>query len=156
MQLTPDARITRAILRRDLAERVEGNRFGQRAVLFTTYYGWHTGFADILVNHPFRDRAHYDAYVARLAAFPRYNRGAIETTRTALASGFAQPCTPLVGYERTISGVMDSAPDRSRFLEPFARRPAFIADSAWSALRARAVAAVRDSVDPAYRALLDF
>ena len=156
MQLTPDARITRAILRRDLVERVEGNKFGQRAVLFTTYHGWHTGFADMSVNHPFRDRTDYDAYVARLAAFPRYNRGAIETTRTALAGGFAQPCAPLVGYERTISGVMDSAPDRSRFLEPFARRPAFIADSAWAPLRARAVAAVRDSVYPAYRALLAF
>jgi uncharacterized protein (DUF885 family) len=154
--LVPAERVTRAILRRDLAETIEGNRFGQRAVLFTTYYGWHSGFADLGVNHPFRDRTDYEAYVARLAVFPRYNRGAIETTRAALAGGFAQPCAPFAGYERTISGVMDSVPDRSRFLEPFARRPSFIAESDWGALRARAVAAVRDSVYPAYAALLDF
>src|SRR4051812_29869297 len=154
--LTPTERVTRAILRRDLAESIEGNRFGQRAILFTTYYGWHTGFADLGVTHPFRDRADYEAYVARLAAYPRYNRGAIETTRAALAGGFAQPCAPFVGYERTISGVMDSTPDKSRFLEPFARRPSFIPDSDWTTLRQPAVAAVRDSVYPAYAALLDF
>jgi uncharacterized protein (DUF885 family) len=154
--LTPAERVTRAILRRDLAETIEGNRFGQRAILFTTYYGWHSGFADLGVDHPFRDRTDYDAYVSRLAAFPHYNRGAIETTRAALAGGFAQPCAPFVGYERTISGVMDSAPDRSRFLEPFARRPSYIPASDWTALRTRAVAAVRDSVYPAYAALLAF
>jgi uncharacterized protein (DUF885 family) len=80
----------------------------------------------------------------------------METTRVALAGGFAQPCAPFVGYERTISGVMDSVPDRSRFLDPFKRRPAFIGESEWTALRAQAVAAVRDSVYPAYAAFLDF
>jgi len=155
-RLTASDRVTRAILRRDLAETIEGNRFGQRAVLFTTYYGWHTGFADIGTRHPFRERADYDAYVARLAAFPRYNAGGIATTRVALTKGFAQPCAPFVGYERTISGVMDSVPERSRFMEPFARRPAYISDADWTRLRSAAVAAVRDSVYPAYRALLDF
>jgi uncharacterized protein (DUF885 family) len=155
-RLTPAERVTRAILRRDLAETIEGNRFGQRTVLFTTYYGWHTWFADLGVDHPFRDRRDYEAYVSRLGAFPRYNRGAIETTRAALAGGFVQPCAPFAGYERTIAGVMDSAPDRSRFLEPFARRPSYIPEAEWSALRARAVAAVRDSVYPAYATLLAF
>ncbi len=155
-RLSAAERVTRAILRRDLAEAVEGNRYGQRMVLFTTYHGWHTGFADLADTHPFRDRADYEAYVARLAAFPRYNRGAIETTRAALAGGFAQPCAPLAGYERTIAGVIDSAPDKSRFMQPFARRPSFIAEPDWAALRARAAAAVRDSVFPAYSALLAF
>ncbi|GJG85216.1 hypothetical protein tb265_03970 [Gemmatimonadetes bacterium T265] len=154
--LTPADGVTRAILRRDLAESVEGNRFGQRSVLFSTYYGWHTGFADLPDDHPFRDRADYDAYVARLAAFPAYNRGAIATTRAALAGGFAQPCAPLAGYAHTISGAVAADPERSRFLEPFARRPSFIAEPEWAALRARAVAAVRDSVYPAYAALLAF
>jgi uncharacterized protein (DUF885 family) len=156
MRLSSSERVSRAILRRELAETVKGNQFGQRTVLFTTYYGWHTGFADIGTDHPFRDRADYEAYVARLAAFPHQNRGAMETTRAALAGGFAQPCAPLVGYERTISGVMDSTPDKSRFLEPFAQRPPYIPESEWTALRARAVAAVRDSVYPAYSALLAF
>jgi uncharacterized protein (DUF885 family) len=155
-RLTATERVTRAVLRRALAEQVEGNRFGQRAVLFTTYYGWHTGFADLPDRHPFRGRDDYAAYVARLLAFPAYNRGAIATTRAALAGGFAQPCEPLAGYERTIAGSVADDPERSRFLEPFARRRPGIADADWAALRSRAVAAVRDSVAPAYRALLAF
>lgn len=154
--LTPAERVTSALLRRDLQTTVEGNRHGQRAVLITTYDGWHVGFADLPDRHPFRERADYDAYVARLAAFPRFNRGGIETTRAALAGGFAQACAPFVGYERTIRGVVDREVERSRFLEPFARRPTYIDESAWAALRARASAAVRDSVYPAYATLLDF
>jgi uncharacterized protein (DUF885 family) len=156
MPLTTADRVTRAILRRDLAEDVEGSHFGQRAVLFTTYSGWHTGFADIGEGHPFRSRADYEAYIARLGAYGRYNGDAIATTRVALAGGFAQPCAPFVGYERTMTGVMDSTPDRSRFLAPFARRPSYVSEAEWTALRDRAVAAVRDTVYPAYTALLEF
>lgn len=149
-------RTTRAIVRRSLAEAVEARRYGQRLVLFTTYYGWHTGFADLPDRHPFRDRADYAAYVARLGAFPAYNRGAIATTRAALAGGFAQPCEPLADYARTIAGSIVDDAERSRFVEPFTRRPSGIADADWTALRARAVAMVRDSVVPAYRTLLAF
>ncbi len=154
--LAAEERVTRAILRRELAEAVEGNRFGQRTVLLTTYSAWHTGFASLPDGHPFRDLADYEAYLARLAAFPRYNRGALETTRTSLAGGFAQPCAPLAGYEGVMTGVTAPAPERSRFMEPFARRPPFMAEGEWTALRARALATVRDSVYPAYRALVDF
>lgn len=156
LPLSPAERVTRAILRRDLQETVDGNRYPQRAVLFTTYYGWHTGFADLADDHPFRDRADYAAYVARLQAFPRYNRGAIETTRAALATGVAQPCVPLTGYDRTISGVIAGPPDSSRFMHPFVRRPANIGEAEWSALRQAGLTAVRDSVYPAYAALLAF
>ena len=150
--LDAQQRVTRAILRDALGEQVEENRFGHRAVLFTTYYGWHTGFADIGDDHPFRERADYDAYVARLMAFPKYNRGALATTRVALKEGYAQPCAPLEGYERTIAGVIAPSPDSARFMDPFARpRPGFYSDAEWTALRARALAAVRDSVYPAYR-----
>jgi uncharacterized protein (DUF885 family) len=149
-------RVTRAVLRRTLAEQVEGNRFAQRAVLFTTYYGWHTGFADLGDQHPFRTRDDWAAYVGRLADFPRYNRGAIATTRAALAGGLAQPCAPLEGYERTIAGAVAAPPDSSRWMQPFGRRPTYLSEAEFAELRGRALAAVRDSVYPAYAALLAF
>ena len=42
-QLTPADRINHAILVRQLGEMVEENNFGQRDMLFSTYYGWHQG-----------------------------------------------------------------------------------------------------------------
>src|SRR3712207_3785586 len=41
--LSPADRTNRAILQRMLEETVEGQRYGQRNMLFTTYYGWHQG-----------------------------------------------------------------------------------------------------------------
>ena len=43
--LTAEERVNKGVLRRMLADDVEGNKFGQRAITFTTYSGWHTGFA---------------------------------------------------------------------------------------------------------------
>ena len=45
--LTPAERTNRGVLRRMLADDVEGNRFGQRAITFTTYSGWHTALPAI-------------------------------------------------------------------------------------------------------------
>jgi uncharacterized protein (DUF885 family) len=53
-QLAPADRTNHAILRRGLAETVEANRYPQRAMLFTTYYGWHQGFAGMASGLPFR------------------------------------------------------------------------------------------------------
>ena len=156
MRLSAAERISRAILRRSLAEQVQGNQFGQRTMLFTTFSSWHTWFSDLPDSHPFRARADYDAYIARLAAFPRYNRGGIETTRAAVAQGFVQPCTPFVGYESTMRDAITASPDSARFMQPFGRRPAFYSEAEWIALRRHAIAMVRDSVTPAFKSLLDF
>jgi uncharacterized protein (DUF885 family) len=92
----------------------------------------------------------------RLLAFPAYNRGAVATTRAALAGGFAQPCEPLAGLRAHHRRERRRRPGAVAL--PGAVRPAAVgvADADWAALRARAVAAVRDSVAPAYRALLAF
>jgi uncharacterized protein (DUF885 family) len=56
-QLAAGDRVNHAILRRDLTQIVEADRFPQRNMLFTTYYGWHQGFAGMADNLPFRTRA---------------------------------------------------------------------------------------------------
>jgi len=113
-RLTPSERVSLAILRRSLTEQVEGNRFSQRTMLFTSYSSWHTGFSDLPDSHPFRERADYEAYISRLAAFPQYNRGGIATTRAAVAQGVVQPCTPFVGYESTMRDAVTASPDADR------------------------------------------
>ena len=96
--LTPAERVSKAVLARMLAEQVEGNGFGARAMLFTTYSGWHQNFAGMAAGLPFRARADYDSYLARLAKYPAYNRAAIAVTREAVAKGYTQPCAVLGGF----------------------------------------------------------
>jgi uncharacterized protein (DUF885 family) len=150
-------RVNRAILIRQLSETVEENNYGQRDMLFTTYYGWHQGFASLGRGLPFRTRADYDSYLTRIAQYPRLNDQALAITANAVRGGFVLPCSVLGGYERTISGVISADPTQSRFYEPFREaRPAGIAEADWAALQARARTIITTEINPAYQKHLDF
>ncbi len=150
-------RVNYAILRRLLSEDVEANGFPQRDMLFTTYAGWHQGFAGLARNLPFRTRADYESYLTRIALYPRLNDQALAITANAVRSGHILPCSVLDGHERTISGVVAADPAQSRFYEPFAgNRPASIPDADWAAMQARARTIIATIINPAYQRHLDF
>jgi uncharacterized protein (DUF885 family) len=147
----PADRVNRAILRRTLAEDVEGNGFPQRDMLFTTYYSWHQGFAGLARGLPFRTRADFESYLTRIAQYPRLNDAALAITANAVRGGHVLPCSVLTGFDRTISGVIAANPTQSRYYEPFtATRPATISEADWAALQARARTIVTDVINPAY------
>nr|WP_310522554.1 DUF885 domain-containing protein [Polymorphobacter sp.] len=155
--LSPEDAINRDVLRRMLKDRVDGNRFGQRAMTFTTYSGWHTGFAGYPESAKLETKADYDAYLGRLAAYPAYNKAQIAVTRTGLAGGYAQPCEPLKGFDKSISTHVVARPEDSVFWAPFAaKRPAIITETDWTALQTRARALITTGVVPAYAELLAF
>ena len=64
--LSASDRIEYGILKRTLAETVEGNRFGQRAINFSTYSGWHQSFAGLADNIPLKTKADFESYNRRL------------------------------------------------------------------------------------------
>lgn len=155
--LSPAERVNKAILARMLSSQVEGNGFGERAMLFTTYSGWHQNFAGLAEGLPFRTRADYESYLARLAKYPAYNQAAIEVTRGAVAKGFVQPCAVLGGFAKTIEGVISTDPAKSRFYAPFAgARPVDASAAEWTALQARARTLISGTVEPEYRRFADF
>jgi len=149
--LSPADRTNKGVLARLLSDQVEGNRYGERMILFTTYYGWHQGFAGMADNLPFRTRADYESYLKRLSLYPRLNGDAIAISRQAVAKGYVQPCDALGGFERSITGVVEGKPEGTRFFGPFKRqRPVDMSDADWTAMQARAVALIRDVVAPEY------
>jgi len=156
-QLSPQDRVNHAILRRGLVEEVESWRLPQRNMLFTTYFGWHQGFAGLADNLPFRTRADYESYLTRIEQYPRLNDQALAITAEAVRTGHVLPCSVLTGYERTIGGVIAQDPTQSRFYQPFARaRPASIAEAEWTAMQERARRIITDVINPAYAKHLDF
>jgi len=156
-QLQPADRVNHAILGRGLAEAVEAHAFPQRNMLFTTYYGWHQGFAGMADNLPFRTRADYESYLTRIEQYPRLNDQALAITADAVRSGHVLPCSVLANYERTIGGVIAQDPARSRFYGPFTRpRPATIPEAEWTQLQERARRIITQTVNPAYARHLDF
>ncbi|WP_334165131.1 DUF885 domain-containing protein [Phenylobacterium sp.] len=156
-ELSPADRINLQILRRDLTDQVERNRHVQRAQLFSNRRGWHLQFAREAEEFPLFNKADHEDYLARLAAYPAYNRKAIETTRSLVKAGATHPCAAMAGFERSISTHIVADPTASDFYAPFRKaRPANIAEADWQALSARARELIATQVVPAYREFHSF
>ena len=144
-------RVNKAILKRGLEESVEGNRFGQRMMLFTNRSGWHQNLAGLADALTFRGAADYDNYLKRLAAYPALNDEALKISSRALAEGYVLPCVALDGVEQTISGVIPADATKSRLYAPFAaKRPETIAAGDWAALQTRARKLINGDLRAAY------
>ena len=156
-QLSPADRTNKGVLARLLSDQVEGNRYGERMMLFSTYDGWHQNFAGLGDNLPFRKKIDYENYLKRLAAYPKLNGDAIAISREAVAKGYVQPCDALGGFENTITGVVAGKPEETRFYNPFkGAKPSDATDAEWSAMQARAIALIRDVLTPEYNKFADF
>ncbi len=149
-QLPPAQATAARIMRRQLSEAVEANRFGQRYQLFTTYAGWHQGFAGLADGLPFRRAADYEGWIRRMELYPAQSDAAIEVVRQAVRGRYTLPCAVLDGHPRSISGLKAADVAQSRYYAPFTRpRPDAIPEAQWSALQARARQVISAQVYPA-------
>ena len=106
-------------------------------------------------RQPFRSLVDYRNWIAQMRDIPRYFREQMEEMRAGLKRGFTPPRVTLEGRDASITAVTDAAPDKSLFYSPFVEMPG-VADADKAALRAQAIAVIRDTVQPAYRELLAF
>ena len=149
-ELAPADRVNQAIMRRQLSETVEGNHFGQRMMLFTTYAGWHQNFAGLADAMPFNSAADYRSYLTRIAQYPRVNAQSLDITRQAVAGGYVLPCTVLGNGERAISGLISADVEQSRYYSPFKRaRPSDVSVEQWATMQDQTRAIIRDAINPA-------
>jgi uncharacterized protein (DUF885 family) len=156
-ELSPAERTNKGVLLRLVNEQAEDNSFGQRMMLFSTYDGWHQSFAGLADILPFYKKADYEGYLKRLKAYAPMNREAIRITREALKKGYVQPCDALGGFENTIMGAVDAAPDKTRFFEPFTRaRPNDVTETDWVAMQAEAAVIIATDLKPEYQAFSNF
>lgn len=112
--LTPSDKVNKAILKRGLEEWIEGNRFGQRMMLFSNRSGWHQSIAGLSDNLTFRNAADYENYLKRLAQYPALNDEALSISTRALNEGYTLPCVAMDGFAETISGVIPADVTQSR------------------------------------------
>lgn len=155
--LSTTDRTNKAILRRMLAETVEGNRFGQRMILFTSYSSPWQGMAGMGERLNFRGKGDYANYLTRLEKLPAVNDTWLAITERAVKEGYAQPCVSMGGVEGAIRGVIAADVAQSRFYAPFARaKPRDAGDAEWAALQARAKAVIGGRVNPAYARAADY
>ena len=147
--LSETDRLNRDLLTLDLRNEVEAARHGGRYMLVTNRGGPHLQLTGLPDRLPFRTRADYESYVARLSRIPEYLDRATGRLRAGIAAGWVQPCEPMAGYEDTIGVHVVGDPEDSVFLDPFDDRPAGLSEAEFASLRARAAEAVRAEVVPA-------
>lgn len=156
-QLDTARKVEAGILERSLNSTIEGNRFGQRAINFTTYSSWHQYFAGLSNNLPFKTKADFESYNARLAQYAKVNDQNIEVANVAIKGRFTQPCETLNGFEATITGLITPDPRASRHFSPYSQaRPESIDAKEFDALASDASRIIETVIYPALRKQLDW
>jgi uncharacterized protein (DUF885 family) len=107
-------------------------------------------------RRPFRDEESYRRYLAMLGDVPRYFDQQIANMRAGLRRGFSVPRVTLTGRDQSIVDVIDAADEKNHFYTPFVTMPAGISADTQAALRAQALALIRNAVIPAYARLLTY
>ncbi|HEY0630015.1 MAG TPA: DUF885 domain-containing protein [Sphingomicrobium sp.] len=142
----------RAIMKRQLEDAVEANRYGQRQLLYSTLGSYHDFLAGMAETMPFRSARDYDNYLARLELVPDRMRSYGEISVKAAREGYVQPCVTMTNFASTITGNIAADAAQSRFYAPFAtQRPESIAAAEWAALQNRAKSLITAKVNPAYQ-----
>lgn len=118
--------------------------------------GFHTEFAELPNFTRFETVEDYERYLARLEAFRPWVAQHIDLMRGALALGYSQPRICLEGTQGTMQAHLVDEVEASLFFGPFLHLPEAISGSERMQLVERGRSAVRASVLPGYRALLDF
>ncbi|MEN3278437.1 MAG: hypothetical protein V7631_4227 [Massilia sp.] len=107
-------------------------------------------------RQPFAQRDDYRNYLLQLASLPRHFDEQLANMRAGLARGFTPPKVTLKGRDASLASVAQAKPEDTVFYTPFKNMPAAMPAAEQAALRARAVAAIREQVQPAYAKVLAF
>jgi uncharacterized protein (DUF885 family) len=118
--------------------------------------GFHTYLPDLYLLTPFTNVQEYENFIARLEGMRRYFGESIGLLRLGLQTGFVPPRVTLVGVDESLQAQIVDDPARSVFFKPFEQFPASVGGADRERLMAAAEDAIRGSVVPAYRALLQF
>ncbi|WP_298829016.1 DUF885 family protein [uncultured Piscinibacter sp.] len=105
---------------------------------------------------PFNSAADYRRYLKRLSALPRQLAQVRVLMQEGLKAGHLPPRVLMERVPPQFAAQRVDDPAASPFYRPFKRMPTAMADAEQAALRAEALALIRDRLVPAYRELGDF
>jgi uncharacterized protein (DUF885 family) len=151
-QLSPGERVNAAVFRTLLENSISDAHFRLWEIPFNS----DSSFWTYLDSDRLDDAAEYRRYIARMRDIPRFFDEQIVNMRAGLARGFSIPRATLEGRDASISVFLVDDPQKSAFFKAFETMPRIIPAAEQKALRAQGEAAIRESVQPAYRKLLAF
>ncbi|WP_308911843.1 DUF885 domain-containing protein [Pseudokordiimonas caeni] len=119
----------------------------------SSFWGDLVGYA----RESLRTEEEAERYIAMLDGIPAHFADQITNMRAGLKRGFTPPKITLTGRDSAVRSVVEAqSPEDVAYYAPFRELPTSIPAEKATALQAKARAAIRDKVLPAYRTLLTF
>jgi uncharacterized protein (DUF885 family) len=152
--LSPKEQLNYDIYRQQIAVLIANQRFRdfEMPANSDTTFWTDIGYT---ARRPFRGLTDYEHWIAQMRDIPRYFHEEMDEMRAGIKRGFTPPRVTMEGRDTSITAVTEATPEGSLFYTPFRDMPGLPA-AKQASLRAQAVAAIREVVQPAYAELLKF
>lgn len=154
--LSEDARLNRDFLAWTLDRQLQSLAFDEARMPFNSDGGFNQLMGYLATTTPVRTEADAQAWIGRLKALPKYYADSIDNARRGVTSGFTQPRSTNDQVLVRAREQANAAVETDGLLTPLATLPPTIPAAQQAALRAEALAVVRDKVRPAQRAFVTF
>ena len=147
----PDQEVlNKRLMIRDMQMDLERSRFKLWEMPVDQQNGVHTGMPQLANILPFQTVKDYEDYITRLKLIPRLFDQTIVQMRKGMADGLMPPRMVLEKVVAQSNDIGSMAPEKSPYLQPFSKFPDSISEADRTRLREAAIAAIRDSITPAY------
>jgi uncharacterized protein (DUF885 family) len=152
--LSPAERLNYAVYRPQIEALIASQRFRdyEMPANADTTFWTDIGFT---ARRTYRTLEDYRHWISQMRDIPRYFREQMDEMRAGLARGFTPPRVTFEGRDASLTAVTEATVEDSLFYTPFKDMPG-VSEANRATLREQARAAIRDSVQPAYRELLTF
>jgi uncharacterized protein (DUF885 family) len=148
--------LNKALMVRDLRTKVEGAQFKDWEMPVSQNSGIHIDLPQSVNVLSFQSVKDFDDYIARLKAWPVEFDQTIVQMRKGMAEGLMPPRFLLEKVVGQANGIATQAPEKSPFAHPFFDFPKNLPEPDQRRLREQGVAAIRDSLLPAYAKFTKF
>jgi uncharacterized protein (DUF885 family) len=142
--------LNKQLMVRDLKMGLEGARFKPWEMPVSQEDGIHIDAPQLVSVLSFASVKDYEDYITRLKLLPRLFEQTTEQMRKGMAEGLMQPKILLEKVVTQANGIATTPLDQSPFVHPFDKFPDSISEADRKRLREAGLAAVKDSVLPAY------
>jgi uncharacterized protein (DUF885 family) len=147
----PDQEVLNKLLMiRDMRSDLEGARFKSWEMPVSQQNGVHLFLPQLANILPFDTVKDYDDFITRMKQFPRMFDQTMAHMRKGMAEGLMPPRMLLEKVATQSSAIANMSPEESPFLQPFKKFPDSIPQADRKRLHDAAIAAIRDSINPAY------
>jgi len=154
--LSPAERLNYAVYRAQIAALLDAQRFREYEQPVNADSAFWTD-ASYAARRPLRSLDDYRNYLRLLEALPDHFVQQTANMRAGLARSFTPPRVTLAGREVALASVAEARqPEDTVFFTPFRNMPSSLPAAEQDALKARAVALIRERVQPAYAQVLAF